>query len=94
MEHVQARLRTGMRESEVAAMWNSWVHDHGTGWGGGKVELAHGFSLVWTGAGIRTFTATGSTLTSGARVCTAAVPMRRMNGTPMLWPPCPVMRAR
>ena len=36
------------------------MHDHGTGWAGGKVELAHGFSLVWTGAGIRTFTATGS----------------------------------
>ena len=26
----------------------------------GKVELAHGFSLVWSGPGIRTFTATGS----------------------------------
>ena len=30
----------------------------GTGFEG-KVELAHGFSLVWSGAGIRTFTATG-----------------------------------
>ena len=59
MEHVQARLRPGMRESEVGAMWNGWVHDHGTGYEG-KVELAHGFSLVWSGPGIRTFTATGS----------------------------------
>ena len=60
MEHVRGRLRPGMRESEVGAMWNCWVHDHGTGWDGGKVELAHGFSLVWSGPGIRTFTATGS----------------------------------
>jgi Xaa-Pro dipeptidase len=34
------------------------VHANGTGWQG-KVELAHGFSLVWSGPGIRTFTATG-----------------------------------
>jgi Xaa-Pro aminopeptidase len=66
MEHVQARLRPGMRESEVGAMWNCWVHDHGTGFAHpayeGTVELAHGFSLVWSGPGIRTFTATGSRL--------------------------------
>ena len=60
MEHLQGAIRPGMRESELGALWNGWVHDHGTGWDGGKVELAHGFSLVWTGAGIRTFTATGS----------------------------------
>ena len=60
MEHVQSVIRPGMRESELGALWNGWVHDHGTGWAGGKVALAHGFSLVWTGAGIRTFTATGS----------------------------------
>jgi len=59
MEHVQGRLRPGMRESEVGAMWNGWVHDQGTGFQG-KVELAHGFSLVWSGSGIHTFTATGS----------------------------------
>jgi Xaa-Pro aminopeptidase len=59
MEHVQARIRPGMRESEVGALWNCWVHDHGTGFEG-KVELAHGFSLVWSGPGIRTFTATGN----------------------------------
>ena len=59
MELVQERLRPGMRESEVGALWNGWVHDHGTGYEG-KVELALGFSLVWSGPGIRTFTATGS----------------------------------
>jgi Xaa-Pro aminopeptidase len=58
MEHVRERLRPGMKESEAGALWNGWVHAHGTGWKG-KVELAHGFSLVWSGPGIRTFTATG-----------------------------------
>jgi Xaa-Pro aminopeptidase len=66
MEHVQARLRTGMRESEVGALWNGWVHDHGTGFDHpayeGTVELAYGFSLIWSGPGIRSFTATGSRL--------------------------------
>jgi Xaa-Pro aminopeptidase len=58
MEHVRERLRPGMKESEAGALWNGWVHAHGTGWKG-QVELAHGFSLVWSGPGIRTFTATG-----------------------------------
>jgi len=58
MEHVRAELRPGMKESEAGALWNGFVHGQGTGWEG-KVELAHGFSLVWSGAGIRTFTATG-----------------------------------
>lgn len=57
MEHVRANLRPGMKESEAGAMWNAWVHANGTGYEG-KVELAHGFSLVWSGPGIRTFTAT------------------------------------
>jgi Xaa-Pro aminopeptidase len=58
MEHVRAELRPGMKESEAAALWNGFVHGKGTGWEG-KVELALGFSLVWSGEGIRTFTATG-----------------------------------
>jgi Xaa-Pro aminopeptidase len=58
MEHVAERLRPGMKESEVGAMWNGFVHAEGTGFDG-RVELAHGFSLVWSGPGIRTFTATG-----------------------------------
>src|SRR5262249_31332789 len=37
-----------------------YVHGHGTGWRNGKVDLALPFSLVWSGPGIRTFTATGS----------------------------------
>jgi len=59
MEHVRAELRPGMKESEAAALWQGFVHGEGTGWEGGKVELALPFSLVWSGDGIRTFTATG-----------------------------------
>jgi Xaa-Pro aminopeptidase len=58
MQHVAERLRPGMKESEAAALWQGFVHGEGTGWHG-KVDLAFGFSLVWSGAGIRTFTATG-----------------------------------
>jgi Xaa-Pro aminopeptidase len=58
MEHVREQLRPGMKESEAGALWNGFVHGVGTGWED-KVRLAHGFSLVWSGPGIRTFTATG-----------------------------------
>jgi Xaa-Pro aminopeptidase len=57
MEHVRDTMRPGMKESEAAALWQGFVHGAGTGWKG-KVELALGFSLVWSGPGIRTFTAT------------------------------------
>jgi Xaa-Pro aminopeptidase len=57
MEHVRDRLRPGMKESEAGALWEGFVHGVGTGFQG-KVELARGFALVWSGPGIRTFTAT------------------------------------
>jgi Xaa-Pro aminopeptidase len=58
MEHIRLLLRPGMKESEAAAIWQGFVHGQGTGWKG-KVELALPFSLVWSGRGIKTFTATG-----------------------------------
>jgi len=58
MEHVREHLRPGMKESQAAALWESFVHGEGTGWKS-RVELALGFSLVWSGSGIKTFTATG-----------------------------------
>jgi Xaa-Pro aminopeptidase len=58
MEHVRAHLRPGMKEAEAAAIWEGFVHGEGTGWKG-RVELALPFSLVWSGRGIKTFTATG-----------------------------------
>jgi Xaa-Pro dipeptidase len=57
MEHVRAVIRPGMTEAQIAAEWLGFVHGEGTGWEG-RVELALGFSLVWSGPGIRTFTAT------------------------------------
>jgi Xaa-Pro aminopeptidase len=59
MAHCREHLRPGMKESEAAALWNGFVHGAGTGWNG-RVELALGFSLVWSGPGIKTFTATGN----------------------------------
>lgn len=59
MEHVRDKLRPGMRETEAAAMWEGHVHAHGVGFED-KVEMARGYSLVWSGTGIRTFTATGN----------------------------------
>src|SRR5438093_1584565 len=57
MEHVQGVLRPGMTEAQAAAEWLGFVHGEGTGWNG-QVELALGFALVWSGPGIKTFTAT------------------------------------
>jgi len=59
MEHCRLIIEAGMSEAEIAAEWAGFVHGEGTGWEG-KVELALGFSLVWSGPGIKTFTATTS----------------------------------
>ena len=59
MEHVRGMIRPGMTEAEAAAIWEGYVHGVGTGYRG-RVELARAFTLVWSGPGIRTFTATGS----------------------------------
>jgi Xaa-Pro dipeptidase len=58
MEYTWERLRPGMKESEVAAIFEGHVHANGIGYKG-KVEMARAFTLVWSGKGIRTFTATG-----------------------------------
>jgi Xaa-Pro dipeptidase len=54
MEHVRGELRAGMTEAQAAASWQAYVH----GAEPGKAELAFGFSLVWSGPGIKTFTTT------------------------------------
>jgi Xaa-Pro aminopeptidase len=59
MEHCKLVIDPGMTEAQIAAEWEGFVHGEGTGWEG-KVELALGFSLVWSGPGIKTFTATTS----------------------------------
>jgi len=59
MEHCKLIIEPGMSEAQIAAEWEGFVHGEGTGWEG-KVDLALGFSLVWSGSGIQTFTATTS----------------------------------
>ena len=58
MEHTREHMRVGMKESEVGGMFEAFVHGLGVGFRG-KVEMARAFTLVWSGNGIRTFTATG-----------------------------------
>ena len=58
MEHCRLIIEPGMSEAQIAAEWEGYVHGEGTGWDEGKVDLALGFSLVWSGLGIKTFTAT------------------------------------
>ena len=59
MEHCKLVIEPGMSEAQIASEWEGFVHGEGTGWEG-KVDLALGFSLVWSGPGIKTFTATTS----------------------------------
>ena len=56
MVHVRGQLQPGMKESEVAALWQGYVHGQGTA--RDDVELALPFTLIWAGKGIKTFTAT------------------------------------
>ena len=56
MHHVRRRLEPGMTESQAAAIWQGYVHGEGTA--RDDVDLALPFSLVWSGRGIKTFTAT------------------------------------
>jgi Xaa-Pro aminopeptidase len=58
MDYTREHMRAGMKESEVGAMYEGFVHGTGVGYKG-KVEMARAFTLVWSGKGIRTFTATG-----------------------------------
>ncbi|HZQ69879.1 MAG TPA: Xaa-Pro peptidase family protein [Terriglobales bacterium] len=58
MDYTREHMRPGMKESEVGGMYESYVHGLGVGYKG-KVEMARAFTLVWSGKGIATFTATG-----------------------------------
>jgi len=57
MEHARDNISPGMNESEVAALIEGRIHAVGVGYKG-KVEMARAFTLVWSGPGIATFTAT------------------------------------
>lgn len=55
--HVRANIRPGMRDAEVAAMYEGYVHRHGIGYRD-RVQMARAFTLVWSGPSIQTFTQT------------------------------------
>ena len=57
MEHARDNIKPGMKESEIAAMIEGHIHAVGVGYKL-KVEMARAFTLVWSGPGIATFTAT------------------------------------
>ena len=57
MEFARKEIKPGMKESEVGAMIEGHIHSIGVGYKG-KVEMARAFTLVWSGKGIATFTAT------------------------------------
>src|SRR5215469_1756818 len=58
MDYTREQMKAGMKESEVGGMYEGYVHGLGVGYKG-KVEMARAFTLVWSGKGIATFTATG-----------------------------------
>ena len=58
MHYTREHMRPGMKESEIGGMYEGFVHGLGVGYKG-KVEMARAFTLVWSGKGIATFTATG-----------------------------------
>ncbi len=57
MEYARREIKPGMKECEVGAMIEGHIHSIGVGYKG-KVEMARAFTLVWSGKGIATFTAT------------------------------------
>jgi Xaa-Pro aminopeptidase len=58
MDYTREHMKPGMKESEVGGMYEGFVHGLGVGYKS-KVEMARAFTLVWSGKGIATFTATG-----------------------------------
>jgi Xaa-Pro aminopeptidase len=59
MAYARKNIEAGMKESEVAAMIEGHIHAVGVGYKG-KVAMARAFTLVWSGKGIATFTATSN----------------------------------
>ncbi|HXW17933.1 MAG TPA: Xaa-Pro peptidase family protein [Candidatus Acidoferrales bacterium] len=59
MSYARQNVRPGMKESEVAGMIEGHIHSVGVGYKD-KVAMARAFTLVWSGKGIATFTATSN----------------------------------
>jgi Xaa-Pro aminopeptidase len=61
VQHVRDNIRAGMKDAEVAAMYEGYVHSNGIGYRD-SIEMARAFTLVWSGDAIQTFTATKNTV--------------------------------
>ncbi|MEE8491948.1 MAG: aminopeptidase P family N-terminal domain-containing protein [Acidimicrobiia bacterium] len=56
VQYVRDNIRAGMKDAEVGAMYEGYVHSHGIGYRD-TIEMARAFTLVWSGNSIQTFTA-------------------------------------
>ncbi|MDH3606052.1 MAG: Xaa-Pro peptidase family protein [Acidimicrobiia bacterium] len=61
VEYVRANIAVGMKDAEVGAMYEGYIHSHGIGYRD-SIEMARAFTLVWSGDSIQTFTATKNSL--------------------------------
>jgi Xaa-Pro aminopeptidase len=61
VQFVRDNIRAGMKDAEVGAMYEGYVHSHGIGYRD-TIEMARAFTLVWSGDSIQTFTATKNTV--------------------------------
>ncbi|MEE9184934.1 MAG: Xaa-Pro peptidase family protein [Acidimicrobiia bacterium] len=61
VQYVRDNIRAGMKDAEVGAMYEGYVHSHGIGYRN-TIEMARAFTLVWSGDSIQTFTATKNTV--------------------------------
>lgn len=57
VRYVRDNIEAGMKDAEVGAMYEGYVHSRGIGYRG-SIEMARAFTLVWSGDSIQTFTAT------------------------------------
>ena len=61
VQFVRDNIAVGMKDAEVGAMYEGYVHSNGIGYRD-TIEMARAFTLVWSGESIQTFTATKNTV--------------------------------
>ena len=57
VEYVRSNIQAGMKDAEIGAMYEGYIHGQGIGYRD-TIEMARAFTLVWSGEAIQTFTAT------------------------------------
>lgn len=61
VQFVRDNIAVGMKDAEIGAMYEGYVHSNGIGYRD-TIEMARAFTLVWSGDSIQTFTATKNTV--------------------------------